>query len=164
MWNNTDIPLAIFFTFRCHGTWLHGDERGSVDRNHNIYGTPRIKPNSNWKAYIETELNNPPVKLNAQMRRSIERAIRDTCEKRRWRLNAMNIRTNHAHCVVSIGSYDPDRALAAIKANATRQMRADGCWPHDYSPWVDKGSKRRLWNEKSVCEACDYTINRQGAP
>lgn len=32
MWNDTEIPLAIFFAFRAYGTWLHGDERGSVDR------------------------------------------------------------------------------------------------------------------------------------
>jgi len=29
MWNDTDIALAHLITFRCHGTWLHGDERGS---------------------------------------------------------------------------------------------------------------------------------------
>jgi len=28
-WNDTDIALAHLITFRCHGTWLHGDERGS---------------------------------------------------------------------------------------------------------------------------------------
>jgi len=44
MWNDTDIPLAVFFTFRCYGTWLHGDERG--DRNNNTYGSPRIAANS----------------------------------------------------------------------------------------------------------------------
>jgi hypothetical protein len=37
MWNNTDTPLAYLFTFRCHGTWLHGDERGAVDRFHNHF-------------------------------------------------------------------------------------------------------------------------------
>ena len=25
-------PLAYFITFTCYGNWLHGDERGSVDR------------------------------------------------------------------------------------------------------------------------------------
>jgi len=40
MWNDTEIPLAVFFTFRTYGTWLHGDERGSIDRNNNLYGVP----------------------------------------------------------------------------------------------------------------------------
>jgi hypothetical protein len=44
MWNDTDTPLAYLITFRCHGTWLHGDERGSVDRFHNRYKSPCIEP------------------------------------------------------------------------------------------------------------------------
>ena len=43
--NNQRIPLAYLITFRSYGTWLHGDERGSVDRFHNVYGTPRLPPN-----------------------------------------------------------------------------------------------------------------------
>jgi len=45
MWNDTDIPLAYLITFRCYGTWLHGDERGSVDRFHNQYQSPSAAPN-----------------------------------------------------------------------------------------------------------------------
>ncbi len=44
--NYSDFPLAYLITIRCYGTWLHGDERGSVDRKYNRYGTPRIAPNS----------------------------------------------------------------------------------------------------------------------
>ncbi len=25
-------PVGFLLTFRCYGTWLHGDERGSLDR------------------------------------------------------------------------------------------------------------------------------------
>jgi hypothetical protein len=31
-----------------------------------------------------------------------------------------------------------------------------------YSPWAEKGSKRRLWNERSVSNAINYVINGQG--
>ena len=27
MWNDTDIPLGYLITFRCYGTWLHGNKR-----------------------------------------------------------------------------------------------------------------------------------------
>jgi hypothetical protein len=42
---NDHTPLAYFIMFRSYGTWLHGDSRGSVDRLHNTYGTPRLPPN-----------------------------------------------------------------------------------------------------------------------
>src|SRR5437868_14763637 len=75
MWNDTDIPVAVFFTLRCYGTWLHGDERGSVDRNNNVYRSARIPPNSHWKKFVQQELLHPPVSVGAAERNSVERAI-----------------------------------------------------------------------------------------
>src|SRR5262249_42685946 len=46
-----DRPLAYLITFRCYGTWLHGDERGSTDRHRNQYGTPFIPSNEYWHTY-----------------------------------------------------------------------------------------------------------------
>ena len=162
MWNDTDIPLAYLITFRCYGTWLHGDERGAIDRFHNAYKSPRIAPNEKWLRYNTQTLKSEPVLLNATQRNAVEKAIRETCDKRKWFLEAINVRTNHVHTVVKIGTKKPESALNAFKANATRQMREDGCWQRETSPWADKGSKRRLWNEQSVGLAIDYVINGQG--
>src|ERR1700759_5427336 len=106
MWNDTEIPLAVFFTFRSYGTWLHGDERGSVDRRNNIYGTPRIPKHDKLHNLSEIEMKYGTVTLNAAQRKSTERAIRDTCEKRRWDLVAINVRTNPVHAVIDIGGGD----------------------------------------------------------
>ena len=41
-----EFPLAYLITIRSYGTWLHGDERGSMDRHeHHRYGFPKIAPN-----------------------------------------------------------------------------------------------------------------------
>jgi REP element-mobilizing transposase RayT len=162
MWNDTDIPLAYLITFRCHGTWVHGDERGSVDRFHNRYKSPYIEPNRNWQRHNRKILKIEPVTLDGPQRQSVRFAIEETCATRKWYLHASNVRTNHAHTVVSIGKIKPELALNAFKANATRQMRQDGCWHENRSPWVEKGSKRYLWNERSVARAIDYVLNGQG--
>jgi REP element-mobilizing transposase RayT len=161
MWNDTDHPLAYLISFRSYGTWLHGDERGAIDRSHNRYRSPYLKPNDDWRRYNEQQLKAPPVKLQARHRNSIKKAIIDTCEKRKWGLLAHNIRTNHVHSVVS-AKKEPDIVLNALKANATRQLREDSLWSHDFSPWARKGSKRRLWNAQSVAKAIDYVLNGQG--
>ena len=127
MWNDTDIPLAYLITFRCYGTWLHGDERGSIDRFHNRYQSPYINPNERWHRHNAQVIKGEPVTLDESQRKSVELAIRETCTIRRWRLHAVNVRTNHIHAVVSIGPIRPERTLTAFKANSTRQMRADGC-------------------------------------
>ena len=46
--NDDHTALAYLITFRCYGTWLHGDSRGSVDRFHNRYGAPLIAANRRW--------------------------------------------------------------------------------------------------------------------
>jgi len=162
MWNDTDLPLARLITFRCYGTWLHGDERGSIDRFHNRYKSPYIVANERWFQHNARTLKGDPVALTAAQRESVARAIRETCAIRNWLLRALNVRINHVHTVVSIGQTKPERALNAFKSNATRQMREDGFWQQQHSPWADKGSKRNLWNERSIERAVDYIINGQG--
>ena len=162
MWNDADIPLAHLITFRCYGTWLHGDQRGSVDREHNRYKTPYAPSNEKRKRHNKGMLKCAPVLLDASQRASVGAAICETCAHRHWTLHAMNVRTNHVHVVVSIGAKKSELALNAFKANATRQMKQDGSWRMDYSPWVDKGSRRYLWNERSLEQAIDYVMNGQG--
>ena len=162
MWNDTDVPLAIFITFRCRGTWLHGDERGSVDRFNNEFGTPTIPPNRRWKRHNYQQMKGEPFELNANARKSVRNALIDTCKKRNWGLLEINVRTNHVHAVVDAGSTEASKVIHALKANATRLLRENGEWPHSYSPWTDKGSNRLLWNSRSVGLACDYVKYRQG--
>ena len=76
-------------------------------------------------------------------------------------LQAINVRTNHIHTVVS-ATRKSGLVLNAFKANATKQLRRDDLWPYSFSPWADKGSKRKLWNERSVAKAIEYVINGQG--
>jgi REP element-mobilizing transposase RayT len=161
MWNDTDTPLAYFISFRTYGTWLHGDKRGSIDRFHNQYRSPYIPPNEQWRRHNEQQLRAKPLILGASQRKSIEAAIRDTCDCRNWWLRAINVRTNHVHTVVT-ADRKPELVLNAFKANATRQLRQDSLWPNPFSPWADKGSKRRLWNEQSVARAIDYVLHGKG--
>jgi hypothetical protein len=71
-----DAPLAYFISFRTFGTWLHGDRRGSVDRFHNIYGTPRLGPERARERYERSIMTRPPVRLNAKQRAAAERGLK----------------------------------------------------------------------------------------
>ncbi len=123
MWNDTDVPRAFLITFRCRGTWVHGDGRGSVDRNNNIFGTTRLPENSNWKRYNESQLKGAPSYLTACQRTIVELAIRETCSVRNWHLHAVNVRTNHVHAVVAAGTGSNSSVIHALKANSTRELR-----------------------------------------
>jgi REP element-mobilizing transposase RayT len=141
---------------------VDGDTRGSIDRFHNRYKSPYLPANDRRYNRSRRALKSRPQRLNSARRKRVDRAIREVCEHRRWLLYAHNVRTTHVHVVVSIGSVKPGRALNAFKAYATRRMRQDGNWRKPHSPWADKGSKRRLWNERSLALAIDYVLYDQG--
>jgi REP element-mobilizing transposase RayT len=156
-------PPAYLITFRCYGTWLHGDGRGSIDRTHNVYGAELIPPNERWQKHNTHALKYEAVELDAARREAVEEAVRETCTFRNWLLRAVNARTNHVHAVVS-ASCRPETVLKAFKANATRRMRERGCWTHSHSPWSEGGSRRYLWTERSVEMAVEYVVDCQGGP
>ncbi|QQS41308.1 MAG: transposase [Acidobacteriota bacterium] len=160
--NTTGYPLAHLFTFRCYGTWLPGDSRGTITKDHNIYGTRYLPPDWKRRELSEDLMSHDPVRLDGPMRAAVETAIRETCEIRKWEIFALNVRTNHVHCVASIGDRSPDKALSALKANATRVLREAGLLKNSQPAWAAKGSKRYLWNDEAVFHAIEYVVSGQG--
>jgi REP element-mobilizing transposase RayT len=161
--NDDHTPLGYLITFRAYGTWLHGDERGSVDFHHRRYGAPALPPGPRRKEIETRLLKQPAVRLDARRRTAIDSGIRETCAIRKWELWALNVRTNHLHCVVTAGR-TPGRVMTALKANATRAMRDAGCWRSDLSPWARGGSKKYLWTEEELANAIAYVVEDQGEP
>jgi len=116
-------PLGFLITFRCYGTWLHGEKRGSVDRrNYNRYGTPDMPANEKILKEEELELRHRPVRLTKRQRVIVRAAIEQVCEQRRYCLYALNVRTNHVHAVVN-ASLKPERIMNGFKSYATRRLR-----------------------------------------
>src|SRR2546421_7320946 len=157
------IAVGYLITFRCYGTWLHGDERGSVDRYHRAYGTPGLPTSALRRKHDRELLKQPPVKLNSRQREVVEGAIRETCTIRHWQLWSINVRTNHVHAVVSAAK-KPEAVLSALKANATRTMKEAGLWTSELSPWEFRGSKKYLWDDEQLSKAIAYVECDQGEP
>jgi len=125
-WDDNEYPLAYFITFRTHGTWLHGDQRGSVDRHgRNIFGADRIGLDPVFSVTMDRNMRSKPFVLNAQQRHIVDAAIREVCSIRGYGLYALHVRTNHAHVVTS-SMEAPNKIMSAFKANATRELRDAG--------------------------------------
>jgi len=159
--DTNELPLAYLITIRCYGTWLHGDERGSMDRceNHR-YGSPKIAPNKARQRSEASQLKYPPVKLGDPQRTVIEAAIREVCDNRGYQLHAVNARTNHVHSVVA-AACKTEPVMNTFKAYATRHLREKGLIQSEVKPWSRHGSTRYLWKSRHVELAIDYVINGQ---
>lgn len=161
-YEQNEFPLAYLITIRTFGTWLHGDERHSVDRHgRNIYGTPDIPPNQKLEGIMKSELKQSPVVLNDLQRKAAESAIRELCEQRRYFLQAINVRSNHAHAVVSAQA-KPERIADAFKAFATKKLREENLCSKGLRIWSRGRSRRYLWKPRHVAKAIDYVLYGQG--
>ena len=160
--NDRSVALAYMITFRCYGTWLHGDERGSVGRRgSNVFGEPRIKPSSTLREIDADQLAGSPIDLGAIERRIVEEAIREVCLVRGYNLFALNARTNHVHLVVN-NCGKVERMMDSFKAYSTKALRAANLVGKDSKVWSRHGSTRYLWTEKHIELAVDYVVNGQG--
>jgi len=162
IYENNEFPLAYLITFRTFGTWLHGDERHSVGRGgQNIYGTPDIAPNLKLNGAMKNELKQPAIVLDDSHRTAVETAVKELCEQRKYHLQAINVRSNHVHAVVSAQA-KPERIADAFKAFATKKLREENLFSKELQIWARGRSRRYLWKPRHVDLAIDYVLYGQG--
>ena len=156
------FPRAYLLTWTSYGTWLHGDDRGSVDADHNVPDTPYVDPD--LPRQMRSALRQPrgAVTLDAQSREIVHQTVIEHCEHRGWELLGLNVRSNHVHAIVSCGEVPPETVLSQLKAWSTRRLRAAGVVPAGQKIWTEHGSTRYLWDARAVRDAGDYVAEGQG--
>ena len=157
-------PLAYFLTFSTYGTWLHGREPGSVDKSHNIFDTPTLPTNSRREQVIRSQMRQPEYVLDEPRRQCVRLAIQEVAHYRDWALHAAQVRTNHAHIVITTPSLKPEPVLMVLKAWSSRQLRLTFKEEPKRVRWTHDGSTEYLWDEAARARACKYVVYEQGEP
>lgn len=155
-------PIAYHITFTTYGSRLHGDDRGTVDDGHNVYGTPLRPADEGLRKHRENLLKHDPVVISPGMRRVIRETLHEVCNARGWRLHSRNIRTNHVHVVLSFGPTSPGKVMGDLKAYATRNLRAAGMAGAGDKLWTAGGSMRPIFDDDGLWRVVDYVENDQG--
>lgn len=155
--------MTYFITFVCYGARLHGAELGSVDRNHNLVGSPLLQPDPERVLTEGREMVQDPYVLDEVARPVVLAAIQRHCAYRRWNLLAAHVRSNHVHVIVE-AEIRPERAMNEFKAYASRGLNQLTSESPDRKRWARHGSTRWLWKDEDVRHALQYVINEQGAP
>ncbi len=154
-------PIAYLITFHTYGTWLHGDDRGSVNRYHNVYGTDLVPPSERLRAAEQENLEVEVIKLDAEQRRVVEAAVEGVVQYRGWTLHALHVRTNHVHVVVTT-DVEPERVMNTFKSWATRRLREARLIDPNQKVWTRHGSTQYLWKQQELMRACEYVAEHQG--
>ena len=154
-------PIAYLITWSTYGTRLHGDPRGSNDKDTTDRGDTFVPPSARYENLRRSQLKEPPFTMDAKHRGAVFRAIQQHAEYRQWKLFALSIRTNHVHMVVEAAG-PPEEIMRQYKAYATRGLRHEKCIPGRKRVWTEGGSKKWLFTPAHVDNACDYVLCRQG--
>jgi REP element-mobilizing transposase RayT len=148
-------------TFACYGHHLHGSESSSVDRGHNVHGTPILQVDFT-RAAVEGELmDQAPYDLDPIRRDAVLVAIQEVCAHRGWGLLAAHVRSNHVHIVVE-AEVPPERVMSDFKVYGSRRLNRMRLDEPNRKRWARRGSTRRLWKPQQVSAAIQYVVAEQG--
>jgi len=152
-------PLAYFITWTTYGTWLHGDERCSVDRKNNSPDTDRLPPDPRRVAIERSLMKSSPQRLSGTERAIVTNAIVEHAAHRSWEILEVNVRTKHVHVVLKAFDVPTSRVRDELKAYATRALNNAG-FARPHHTWTRGGSCRAIDSQDSLNEALDYVLNQ----
>ena len=155
-------PVGYLLTWTCYGTWLPGDERRSVDKKHNTYGTPRAPVDPARVAGARQRQTHRTVVLAEEARAIVADTIAAHCQFRGWALHAVNARSNHVHVVVGYAGQAPEKVMGEFKCWCSRRLHETGALPNEGQVWTDHGSTVYLWNPRDIAGAVEYVDEGQG--
>jgi REP element-mobilizing transposase RayT len=139
---------------------LHGSEAGSVDRNHNVPGSPLIEVDPKRVLADQRQMGQPPYLLDEHRRAVVLASLMERCTENHWHLLAAHVRTNHVHVVIE-ADIKPERIMNDLKSYASRCLNASET---PRKRWTRHGSTRWLWNPENVTAAIGYVLESQGEP
>lgn len=163
MQNNisNNSAYAYLITFRTYGTWLHGDDRTSVDPKNNIFGQERIPPHKIRQEKMEALQALETVILDEQQKEVVLKTILKVCEYCGWRLFAVHVRTNHVHLVIE-GEHTPEFMMTKLKAYASRKLNELNPEDKRIKYWSRHGSTRYIFAPEWIFFAVQYVVEGQG--
>lgn len=135
-------------TFTAFGARLHGDDRPTVDREHNLYGTPFLEPDPARHRIEHQLMSAPAVILSLEKRLLIEDAIPRIRERWSWDFIVCAAATDHIHSLIAIEQrFHGKQARALLKRELTTALderwaatkRQDGM-----SWWCEGGSTKAV--------------------
>ena len=105
-----------------------------------------ICPNERPRMHYErAQMASAPCLLGPEERSVVLNAIQDTCAGSDYVLNAVHVRTNHVHVVVS-GEDDPEGVMGRMKGRASFELnRLEG---RSRKRWSRHGSTRYPWTKE----------------
>ncbi len=147
-------------TVGTYGTRLHGDDRPTIDRDHNTLGDPFLGKNEPRERFERDLLIADPIYLNKDQQRFVESSIPPICERGAWTLLTCAAGPDHVHVVLGVDSKRHGREVRRwLKRWLSEALDARGPAPGRGSRpswWAECGSTRALRQSAYLRNAIRY--------
>jgi hypothetical protein len=149
------MKFGDHITWGTYGTRLHGDPRGTVDREHNERGAPVLGFDEGRWEREKGNLEFPPVELTHEQRIFIEETIPIICVRGHWEHITSAARLDHVHTVLK-SPFNPETVRTLLKRWLGQEMAK--YWPRQPGQtfWAECGSIRPILNQPYLINATDY--------
>jgi hypothetical protein len=133
--------MTYLITFACYGCHLHGDEFGSVDKQHNLPGTRALEADPRRLCMERQRMDQASYGMDDRRRDAVLAALLERCSNNGWNLLAAHVRTNHIHLVMGAEA-KPERIMNDLKSYASRSLNQLGLDEPTRKRWARHGSTR----------------------
>jgi REP element-mobilizing transposase RayT len=155
--------MRYLITFACYGAHMHGDEAGSVDRRHHLFGGRRVETDPRRAFNERRSMVQEPYGMDCRARAAVLATFQEVCSYRGWGLLAAHVRATHVHVVVEAEAR-PERVMNDLKAYASRKLNRLSGDVGARRHWAYHGSTLWLWKDQEVRNAVRYVVEEQGQP
>jgi len=144
-------------TFGTYGTRLHGDDRPTVDRQHNERGMPFVEPDPQRQSAERDRMRFPPIYLTAQQCRFIQQVMPSICRRGGWERRTDAAQADHVHVLLDVDrAVHGEKVRRLIKRWLGQALKAR--WPlrKGATWWAEEGSNVPVDDETHLNNAFDY--------
>jgi REP element-mobilizing transposase RayT len=161
MYSQVMRVFAYHITWGTYGTRLHGDRRGTVDRQHTELGTPVLGYDEHRWEQSRENLKYPPVVLTREQMLFIQEIIPNLCERGYWTHRTNAAGPDHVHIVLT-SEHNPETIRRLLKRWLTQELTKH--WSlvgEDRTYWAECGSIRRIGDEDYFANAVKYVSGQR---
>jgi REP element-mobilizing transposase RayT len=163
-----DENKALLITWTCYGTWLPGDDRGSVSNKVNEYSAYERKQNQvgelplagdeRTRGFARSHQKWDTEELTVDDAACVAQSLCTLADERNWTIHRAAIMRHHVHAVVANCPDDGPMVRRVLKG----VTQADVCRERGQSQklWTQRGSDRYLNGAEAIEAAIQYVAEQ----
>jgi REP element-mobilizing transposase RayT len=152
-------------TFGTYGARLHGDNRPTVDREHNQLDTPFLSRDHYREEYERGRLRFPPRYFTTEQRSFIESELPNICHCGGWGYRICAAGPDHVHLLCDvIADVHGEKVRRLVKRWLGQELAKHWPLPSGATWWAEEGSNIAIANEEYLNNCFIYIRDQRTTP